>query len=99
MFLKKYTGAMVLLVSPCVAVCRVRHLGVLLGYLEQVLRKLLENKIASARQTIRLAAKVHWDRKMLGVLGAGLGALGAGRWWSPPSCVKVVESMMVDDGR
>lgn len=42
-----------------------RHLGVLLGYLEQVLRKLLENKIASARQTIRLAAKVHWDRKIL----------------------------------
>lgn len=67
---------MALLVSPCVAVCRVRHLGVLLGYLEQVLRKLLENKIASARQTIRLAAKVHWDRKMLGAGRArGLGRL------------------------
>lgn len=52
----------------------VRHLGVLLGYLEQVLRKLLENKIASARQTIRLAAKVHWDRKMLGAIAGGQGA-------------------------
>ena len=51
-----------------------RHLGVLLGYLEQVLRKLLENKIASARQTIRLAAKVHWDRKRLGAW------LAAMRW-------------------
>ena len=69
---------MVLLVSPCVAVVLgVRHLGVLLGYLEQVLRKLLENKIASARQTIRLAAKVHWDRKMLGAIAGVWGGQGA----------------------
>ena len=74
---------------------RVRHLGVLLGYLEQVLRKLLENKIASARQTIRLAAKVHWDRKMLGAGRALAGRLvlaGGGHH----RVVKVVDE--VDDG-
>eukprot|EP00435_Cladocopium_sp_Y103_P033218 s127_g8.t1 len=55
-----------------------RHLGMLLGYLEQVLRKLQQNQIASARKTIRLAAKVHWDRKMPGDGVAGSGGQAAG---------------------
>ena len=45
---------------------RLRHLGVLLGYLEQVLQNLEKGQIAAARKKVRNTAKIHWDRRNLG---------------------------------
>lgn len=43
-----------------------RHLGILLGYLEQVLQHLEKGQIAAARKKVRNTAKIHWDRRKLG---------------------------------
>lgn len=41
-----------------------RHLGILLGYLEQVLQHLEKGQIAAARKKVRNTAKIHWDRRI-----------------------------------